>query len=203
MDGPALREMRQGFGWSQERLAEAINVDVSTISRWERNATRPGMVNATRVTRILGSKINGAANRAGAYGQAMLPSEFMTQVRYHAGERTILYGKAAIILAYSDFKLARWGMLRATIGLSLLDFLFPHQYPLRDWTLNNFDTFMSNRSRYMVRVKLSDGLTLVPAFGVKQIGTVTFPFPNVLDVVQYDVATSVFDATPDHEIIEL
>jgi len=41
--------MRRNFGWSQERLAEAMGGDGRTISRWERNKSRPASASGPRI----------------------------------------------------------------------------------------------------------------------------------------------------------
>ncbi len=36
-----IAEVRQRYGWTQQRLAEYLEVDTATVSRWERGLTRP------------------------------------------------------------------------------------------------------------------------------------------------------------------
>ena len=36
-----IAEMRRRYGWTQQRLAEYLEVDTATVSRWERGLTRP------------------------------------------------------------------------------------------------------------------------------------------------------------------
>ncbi|HZR41109.1 MAG TPA: helix-turn-helix transcriptional regulator [Ktedonobacteraceae bacterium] len=37
----ALRQARELRGWSQAKVAQTINADVGTVSRWERHITAP------------------------------------------------------------------------------------------------------------------------------------------------------------------
>jgi transcriptional regulator with XRE-family HTH domain len=37
-----LRQARDGRGWSQKQVADAIGVTPSDVSRWERGAVEPG-----------------------------------------------------------------------------------------------------------------------------------------------------------------
>lgn len=81
MNGEDLREMRLSFGWSQERLAEALEVDVSTISRWERNKTKPALATGPRIGRLLKHVAARSGTRALVYGNAMIPESLLTEVK--------------------------------------------------------------------------------------------------------------------------
>lgn len=41
MDPKKIKELRQRFGWSQERLARELGKSFQTINRWERGRARP------------------------------------------------------------------------------------------------------------------------------------------------------------------
>ena len=53
MLGERLVRYRVGKGWSQKRLAEALRVDPTTLSRWERKEKSPWGVYAERVAKLL------------------------------------------------------------------------------------------------------------------------------------------------------
>jgi transcriptional regulator with XRE-family HTH domain len=48
-----LAERRKAMGLSQERLAEAVGVDASTVARWERGETDPLAVYRPRLAKAL------------------------------------------------------------------------------------------------------------------------------------------------------
>jgi transcriptional regulator with XRE-family HTH domain len=83
-----LAERRKAMGLSQERLAEAVGVDASTVARWERGETeplavyRPSLAEALNVSlEELGELLTGYSSSRAApaylapYGLAALPSE--------------------------------------------------------------------------------------------------------------------------------
>jgi len=51
--GDSLRRHRKLAGWSQERLAQALSVDRSLVSRWESGDREPGLWEAVRAARAL------------------------------------------------------------------------------------------------------------------------------------------------------
>lgn len=52
-----LAERRKAVGLSQERLAEAVGVDPSTVARWERGETDPQPVHRPRLADVLGVSV--------------------------------------------------------------------------------------------------------------------------------------------------
>jgi transcriptional regulator with XRE-family HTH domain len=83
-----LAERRKAMGLSQERLAEAVGVDASTVARWERGETEPLAVYRPRLAEALNVSLEefgelltgyGSGRVAPAYlapyGLAALPSE--------------------------------------------------------------------------------------------------------------------------------
>lgn len=48
-----LAERRKAMGLSQERLAQAVGVDTSTVARWERGETEPQAIHRPRLAEAL------------------------------------------------------------------------------------------------------------------------------------------------------
>ena len=57
---PDTRRLRRKLGWTQRELAEHLDVDPVTVSRWERRVTEP---KAGALKRILRLSANGPAGR--------------------------------------------------------------------------------------------------------------------------------------------
>ena len=51
--GLRIAERRKALNWTQDQLAERLNVDAETISRFERGATVPALVTLDRLAGIL------------------------------------------------------------------------------------------------------------------------------------------------------
>ena len=49
-----IREFREAKGLSQTELADALGVDQTTVSAWERGVAEPTMFNLRRLADILG-----------------------------------------------------------------------------------------------------------------------------------------------------
>jgi transcriptional regulator with XRE-family HTH domain len=56
--GERLRRHRKLAGWSQERLAQALSVDRSLVSRWESGDREPGLWGAVGAARTLGIPVS-------------------------------------------------------------------------------------------------------------------------------------------------
>jgi transcriptional regulator with XRE-family HTH domain len=56
--GERLRQHRRAAGWNQERLAAAIEVDRSLVSRWESGTREPGLWELVRAARSLGVPVS-------------------------------------------------------------------------------------------------------------------------------------------------
>jgi hypothetical protein len=72
--------------WSQEALAAELSVSVSTISRWERAAAaevRNPFANFIRAT------VTRSSHRLALYARAMLPRDYLKEVRHSNSERTV------------------------------------------------------------------------------------------------------------------
>ena len=55
---PHLEELLDREGWSQARLAEAMGVDDSTVSRWCSGARAPGPDTLVRISRVTGLSVD-------------------------------------------------------------------------------------------------------------------------------------------------
>lgn len=101
-----LAEIRKSFGFSQEQLAERMNKDVSTISRWERGKTREPII----------SPLIQTANRKYQYIRHMVDPELMAHVHADDGFSGLYYGSEMMIICVSKGKLRKYPFLRATYG---------------------------------------------------------------------------------------
>ena len=61
MDALDITHMREQIGWSQEELAQAIGVTVSTVNRWENRHARPSRMAAIRLKEIALRAVAGRA----------------------------------------------------------------------------------------------------------------------------------------------
>ena len=53
-----LMKLRKEKGWSQEELAEKLNVTRQTISKWELGQTVPDMYNLTKIAEVFGTTVS-------------------------------------------------------------------------------------------------------------------------------------------------
>ncbi len=53
----ALRSVREARGWSQYRLAKHLDVDESTVSRWESGNRTPTLPMLYRIAEALGCRV--------------------------------------------------------------------------------------------------------------------------------------------------
>ena len=53
-----LIKLRKENAWSQEELAEKLNVTRQTISKWELGQTTPDMDNLTKIAELFGTTVN-------------------------------------------------------------------------------------------------------------------------------------------------
>lgn len=70
----ALVERRKATGYSQEKLAERLQVEPSTIGRWERGETTPQPWHRPRLAKVLGVSINELARLLLVLGEHDTPS---------------------------------------------------------------------------------------------------------------------------------
>jgi transcriptional regulator with XRE-family HTH domain len=52
--GQQIRELRKEKGWTQAQLARALGTDAVTVSRWEREISRPRPAGILRLKTLLG-----------------------------------------------------------------------------------------------------------------------------------------------------
>ena len=53
-----LMKLRKEKAWSQEELAEKLNVTRQTISKWELGQTVPDMYNLTKIAEVFGTTVS-------------------------------------------------------------------------------------------------------------------------------------------------
>ena len=104
----SLSEIRQSFGFSQEELAEKMGKDVSTISRWEREKTKPPVLAPLMPT----------MSRPYQYISSMIDPELLNHVENHVDRVSICYGSDFMVIIHSKGNLRRYPFLRATYGFS-------------------------------------------------------------------------------------
>lgn len=77
--GKALREARKAKGWSQKRLGQALNVDQSAVSAWERAVNRLTKVPVDEIEEALGPAICPPGRlRTKLYGVPATPGALQT-----------------------------------------------------------------------------------------------------------------------------
>lgn len=54
MRGDRIKQLRESLGWTQEDLAEAVNVEVLTINRWENGKNKEGSPKVYHLAEVLG-----------------------------------------------------------------------------------------------------------------------------------------------------
>ena len=181
MNGEDLREMRRSFGWSQERLAEALEVDVSTISRWERNKTRPALASGPRIGRLLKHVAARTGTRALVYGNAMIPESLLTEVKYSPTFRSLLYGKTGVFLQASDYYRKRSMLPSIIVGFPLLDLMTS---PGREYYLQHVDMMFEagNRSPHtLFRIVTNSSMKWLGGQEEYREYVIKFPLQNVMD----------------------
>jgi len=103
-----LADIRKSFGFSQEELAEKMNKDVSTISRWERGKTQEPFL----------SPLINVANRKYQYVKHMMNPDIAEHVRNNDEMCGLYYGNEFMIMALSKGTLKRYPLLRAAYGFN-------------------------------------------------------------------------------------
>lgn len=203
MTGDDLRQMRRTFGWSQERLAEALGVDVSTISRWERDKTRPALVHGPRIGRLLRHVAARSGTRALLYGNAMIPERLLTEVKYSPTFRSLLYGKTGIFIQTSDFYRQNSMLPSIIIGFPLLDLMTG---PGRDYYLANVDRMFEIGNRNadtLFRIVTNSTMKWLGGREEFREYVIKFPIPDVMDQTFRTIPKDEYEARKGKvEIIE-
>jgi transcriptional regulator with XRE-family HTH domain len=203
MGGDELREMRRNFGWSQEQLAETLGVDVTTISRWERNKTRPALAQGPRIGKLLRHVAARSGTRALLYGNAMIPDALLTEVKYSPSFRSLLYGKTGIFIQVSDYYRQRSMLPSIIIGFPLLDLMTS---PGREHYLENVDRMFEagNRSPHtLFRIVTNSTMKWLGGQEEYREYVIKFPIPNVMDQTFRPIPRAEFEARKGKpEIIE-
>lgn len=203
MDGTELRDMRRNFGWSQERLAEALGVDVTTVSRWERNKTKPALANGPRIGRLLKHVAVRSGTRALLYGHAMIPDGLLTEVKVSPTFRSLLYGKSGVFIQVSDYYRQRSLLPSIIIGFPLLDLM---TNPGREFYLRHVDMMfeVGNRNpNALFRVVTNSIMRWAGAREEYREYVIKFPIPNVMDQTFRTIGRDEFEARRGkYEIIE-
>lgn len=202
MDGGELREMRRSFGWSQEMLAEALGVDVSTISRWERSKTKPSLAHGPRIGRLLKHVAARSGTRALLYGHALIPEWLLTEVKVSPTFRALLYGKTGIFIQASDYYRQRSMLPSLMTGFPLLDLMTE---PGRSFYLQHVDKMfeIGNRSSAtLFRIVTNSSMRWRSTEEFREY-VVKFPVPNVMDQTFRPISREEYEARKGkYEIIE-
>lgn len=181
MNGDELRVMRHDFGWTQERLAEALGVDVTTISRWERNKTKPALAHGPRIGKLLRHVAARSGTRALLYGHAMIPDSLLTEVRYSPTFRSLLYGKSGVFIQVSDYYRERSMLPSIIVGFPLVDLMTS---PGREFYLANVDRMfdLGNRNPHtLFRIVTNSMMKWLGGREEYREYVIKFPIPNVMD----------------------
>lgn len=203
MTGDELRDMRRSFGWSQERLAETLGVDVTTISRWERNKTKPSLTHGPRIGKLLRHVAARSGTRALLYGNAMIPDGLLTEVKYSPTFRALLYGKTGVFIQVSDYYRERSMLPSIIIGFPLLDLMTS---PGREFYLENVDRMFEMGSRNpntLFRIVTNSMMKWLGGKEEFREYVIKFPIPNVMDQTFRPIPREEFEARRGKpEIIE-
>jgi transcriptional regulator with XRE-family HTH domain len=195
--------MRRGFGWSQERLAERLGVDVTTISRWERNKTKPALAQGPRIGKLLRHVAARSGTRALLYGNAMIPDALLTEVKYSPTFRSLLYGKSGVFIQVSDYYRQRSMLPSIIIGFPLLDLMTS---PGREFYLENVDRMFETGNRNpaaLFRIVTNSTMKWLGGQEEYREYVIKFPIPNVMDQTFRPIPRAEFEARRGKpEIIE-
>jgi DNA-binding XRE family transcriptional regulator len=201
--GEELRDMRRSFGWSQERLAEMLGVDVTTISRWERNKTKPALASGPRIGRILKHVAMRSGTRALLYGHAMIPEPLLMEVKISPTYRSLHYGKSGIFIQVSDYYRQRSYLPAIIIGFPLLDLM---TNPGREFYLKNVDMMFdvgNKNPNALFRIVTNSVMRWAGGEDEYREYVIKFPVPNVMDQTFRPIGREEFEARRGkYEIIQ-
>lgn len=195
--------MRRSFGWSQEQLADKLGVDVTTISRWERNKTKPALASGPRIGKLLRHVAARSGTRALLYGQAMIPEALLADVKYSPSFRSLLYGKTGIFIQVSDYYRERSLLPSIIIGFPLLDLMTS---PGREFYLEHVDMMfdVGNRNPNAIfRIVTNSTMKWIGGKEEYREYVIKFPIQNVMDQTFRPIPRAEFEARRGkYEIIE-
>lgn len=202
-NGEELRSMRHSFGWSQERLAEVLGVDVTTISRWENNKTKPALASGPRIGKLLRHVAARSGTRALLYGHAMIPEALLTEVKVSPTFRALLYGKSGIFIQISDYYRQRSLLPGIIIGFPLLDLM---SEPGRSFYLRHVDMMfeIGNRNpNALFRIVTNSIMKWAGSVEEYREYVIKFPVANVMDQTFRPIGRDEYEARKgQYEIIE-
>lgn len=202
-NGEELRSMRLSFGWSQERLADALGVDVSTISRWENNKTKPALATGPRIGKLLRHLAARSGTRALLYGHAMVPEALLNEVKVSPSFRSLLYGKSGIFIQISDYYRQRSLLPGIIIGFPLLDLM---SEPGRGFYLKHVDMMfeIGNRNpNALFRIVTNSIMKWAGSVEEYREYVIKFPVPHVMDQTFRPIGRDEYEARKGkYEIIE-
>lgn len=129
----SLSQIRASFGFSQEQLAEKMQKDVSTISRWERGKTREP---------LLAPLVN-VTNRKYQYVKHMMDPNLQDSVVNSSSITGLFYGSAFMIMAMSKGTLNRYPLLRAAYGFQAASYFRSEGKRLYNENIDNLNKALS------------------------------------------------------------
>ncbi len=94
--GQQIAVRRKSLGWTQDHLAERLEVDAETISRFERGVTLPSLTTLDRLARVLSSSTADLLSEASAApsDQAMQISQMLADLPTEDSEFVVSQIKA-------------------------------------------------------------------------------------------------------------
>ena len=203
MGGDELRDMRRTFGWSQERLAEVLGVDVTTISRWERTKSKPALASGPRIGRLLKHVASRSGTRALLYGHAMIPESLLTEVKFSPSFRALLYGKSGVFIQVSDYYRQRSILPSIVIGFPLLDLMTGQG---REFYLKHVDMMFdigNKNSNALFRIVTNSVMKWAGSVEEFREYVIKFPVPNVMDQTFRPITFAEYEARKgQYEIIQ-
>lgn len=57
-NGDQIRALREGLGWTQQEMAERLNITKQSVSSWETGETSPSIENLCRIINATGAKLD-------------------------------------------------------------------------------------------------------------------------------------------------
>jgi transcriptional regulator with XRE-family HTH domain len=195
VDGADLRLLRERFGLTQATLAERLNVDVGTLSRWERNRTKRSMINSSRIGRVLKSATSRTGSRIVHYAQASISEAFLVGVKHSPYKRSLNFGNTGVTLAVSDVMLKEAPWYAMFIGTASIDLTFGHMRETVSAVAAEAEKRLANGESPVFKYLVNDTFMFKTVNIIAEY-TTSFPFAplHIADTVLLDISRDEYEA---------